>query len=344
MTLDIKESLCYDDVLITPAFSDVRSRSECDISVRLGGKVLLRLPVISAPMDTISGTKMCKKMHELGGMGMLHRYMSLDETADAVAELDGTNTCFTVGTLANDKERIDLLLALGVNNICIDVAYGDTQLTKETIHYIRKSFKGLLIAGNVCTYNGSRALLAWGADVVRTGIGGGSVCSTRLKTGVGAGQLSAVWNTSHDIFGSPTLRTIADGGIRTAGDAAKALAAGTQCVMVGGMLAGTDCTPYWNEQKALYGSFISYRGMASKEAREKFTGKESNNAEGVSTEVRALPAGSTESVITDIVEGIRSSMSYVGARSLYSFQEKATFVRVSPSTVIENGPHKIKMG
>ncbi len=349
----IQEGLTFDDVLIVPGYSTIRSRSEseCDTATRLGA-FDFSIPICSANMDTITDSKMAKAMAWQGGLGIFHRYMSVDEARDRVSKMrlfQITNSHFSppivisVGTVDKDKERIDVIIDSQAEGICVDIAHGHSIQMAETLDYIRgRGYKGLLIAGNVATRHGAVFLKSHGADVVKVGVGPGSVCTTRIKTGCGVPQLTAILNCSRgwDHTVPPDINVIADGGIRTPGDAAKALAAGARAVMIGGMLAGTDCVPGWIQPSGvLHERKIIYRGMASKEAREAFTGQEAINAEGISTTVHAKAVGSTEQVIKEITEGIRSAMSYVGASNLDEFHKRATFIRVTPATVVENSPH-----
>ena len=330
----ITDGYSFDDVLIIPQYSEVASRSLCDITPTLP-KMQLNIPVFAANMDTICGMSMVKKMAALGGCGILHRYMPSSSTHNFIQEWDedlGT-LIVSVGTLEKDKQRINSVLCSTTKNlgICVDIAHGNSKNMIDTLDYIRNSgvsLDGPVIAGNVCTYDGACRLFDAGADIVKVGVGSGSVCTTRSKTGCGLPQLVSIQTCA---AAGPV---IADGGIRYPGDAAKALAMGAQAVMVGGMLAGTDCVPKY----AHAGKSMPFRGMASKEAREDFQ-QDPNHSEGVALTVVKQGSGSTEKVINNLVEGIMSSMSYVGATTLEEFREKAIFVKITPSAVKENGAH-----
>lgn len=316
----------FDNYLIEPSFSNLSSRSEADISWNLG-PINFKIPIIAANMDTICGEKMAVKMAHLGGLGVVHRYMSVaDYHKIALKEwyLQQENKyplALAVGTLNNDRERIEAFAREDsrADILCVDIAHGHSEHMKQTIKHIKKlGFRGQIIAGNVATPRAVEDLLQWGADVVKCGIGGGSVCATRIKAGTGFPQLAAIARCAE------VGPIIADGGIRSPGDASKALAAGASAVMVGGMLAGTDCVPQWEYP----GVDIHYRGMASKAARRAF-GQQPVNAEGVVKVVPALGVGSTEEVVNEMVEGIKSAMSYVGVRNLTDFYDKSRLVRVS---------------
>lgn len=352
----------FDDVSIVPAYSEVESRSEyhLDTSVKMGVNTF-KLPIIASNMDTITDIKMAKKMAELGGLGIIHRYMSVEDTKERLrlwGELGMWEAkhpiALSVGSSKNavEKERIDAIL-MDPNRcwddneviLCVDLAHGDSKHMVDSIVSLRKDYKfgGTIIAGNTATASGTGRLREAGADVVRVGIGGGSACTTRQKTGCGIPQLSSVL----DCAASATI--ISDGGHRIPADIGKALVAGASFVMLGGMLAGTDCTPHWDEAMAHHAKSlkfghtdelpeVSYRGMASKEAREAFSGV-SKNAEGASFRTKIKPEGSTEDVVRVIMEGIYSTMSYTGCTTIEELFEKAKFARVTSSTVGENIPH-----
>jgi len=263
--------------------------------------------------------------------------MNVTETHNIIQDWnrdkDGT-LIVSVGSLSNDKRRIDVVLNKAIKEnrdigICVDLAHGDSFHMIDTLNYIRENtFSNLVIAGNVCTYEGASRLFDAGADIVKVGVGPGSACTTRIKTGCGYPQLCAVQECSE---AGPI---IADGGIRYYGDAAKAIAVGADAVMIGGLLAGTDCTPQWSPD----GSDVEFRGMASKAARTSCGGT-SNNAEGVSTQVPWRPQGSTQEVVEELVEGIQSAMSYTGVRSIKEFHLKSQIINTTSSIMKENGPH-----
>jgi len=337
------QHLTYDDVLIVPAYSEVRSRSLCDTTTVFTSKhgydleVKLKIPVIAANMDSICGYEMADFLDSIGAAGIIHRYMPVEDTIKIINASKMKNLFLSVGTLDNDRDRIDAILKYaggyeesqyGKVHICVDIAHGHSIMMKETVQYIReKGFPNLLIGGNVATQEATMDLVSWGCDVVKVGVGPGAVCSTRTKTGVGMPQLTAVNNCSyyHDV------QVIADGGFKTAGDFAKALGIGAKACMTGSLFAGCDYTPQWRYDEDI----INYRGMASAEAQKAYKGKFSN-AEGVSAYVKNKGLGSTEKVINEIREGIKSSMAYVGAFNLQEFRDKANFILVTGNTLLEN--------
>jgi IMP dehydrogenase len=340
---DNKIGLCYDDVLIVPRYSDVLTRSAVILAPNFKPFTSLdshfkpftglKIPIISANMDTITGIKMAKKMQELGGFGIIHRNESIQNIDKAFKNIEPKNVFVAVGSYLNNKQRIDDVMSRGYN-ICVDIAHGDSYHMKKTLEYIRSKDSNIfIIAGNVATPDACIALNYWGANLVKVGVGGGSACTTRIKTGCGVPQLTAVLDCAQ--AGIPF---IADGGIRNSGDAAKALAAGANFIMIGGMLAGTDCTPNWNYEDALLGKDMEFRGMASFKAKEA-TGLAMRHEEGISTKVKARFEGSTEEVIQGLVDGIKSAMSYAGCFTLQEFSYRATFMQVSSNTYKENHAH-----
>lgn len=333
-------NVSFDDVLLVPRFSRIKSREDCSLKTDLGNTPL-HLPIIAANMDTICDVKMAKFMATQDGLGIIHRAMPVTETYEIMSDwyqdedVQFDPLCMSVGCLRKDQHRIDTILSYCDNNpgnkvrICVDIAHGNSNNMLETLDHIRHyGYEGLVIAGNVCTPNGVERLVAAGADVVKVGIGPGSACSTRNKTGCGYPQLAAI------IECAKVGPIIADGGIRTSGDAAKALAAGAKAIMIGGMLAGTDCTPGWDEDL----TFSKFRGMASKEAR-KAQGEPTANPEGISVTVVNRPQGSTQEVIQGIIEGVQSAMSYSDASNLDEFRRNAQIIEVRPSIMLENSPH-----
>jgi IMP dehydrogenase/GMP reductase len=355
---DIHTALTFDDVLIKPKHSQVLSRNQ-PLNWKLG-KYHFFHPIIPANMDTISGVKMLENQCKTKGLGIHHRYSSLQEYSglrhlfDRDASFYGP-LALSVGSIHSDQERIDWCID-NADIICLDIAHADSIHASDTLNYIRRQFTGPIIAGNVCTPEGTRFLLEHGATMVKVGVGPGSVCTTRIKTGCGYPQLEAIARCAE--MGP----IIADGGIKTPGDAAKALAAGASAVMIGGMFAGTDCVPGWDEaQKQVEDILkryptgperdyhlgrdfvvpqprITYRGMASNEARAA-SGQQAKNAEGVSKTITCKPVGSTTQVLEDLFEGIRSAMSYNGSETLNHFARTAEFVRVTSSSQVENHPH-----
>lgn len=318
-----KEALTFDDVLLVPQHSDVESRSEVDTTTQVGG-LTLKVPIFSANMDTITGLEMAEAMSDAGGAGVLHRYQHPDAILAALRVLKQADRVAipSVGIHYDDKVAAKHYRDL-TRHICVDVAHGDTKATLQMVDFLRNTLGyDTVIAGNVVTLQAAKRLEKAGANVIKVGVGPGSVCTTRSVTGHGYPQFSAIM----EIAGAGCYDVIADGGLKSSGDIVKALAAGADAVMTGSLFAGCPECPGDGE----------YRGMASAEAQIEFRGRISNRAaEGVA--VRVGKKSPTNVVMAELAGGIRSGFSYSGARTLEELQEVAQFVKVSPNTVVENG-------
>tara|TARA_R110002126_G_scaffold53905_10_gene146034 strand:+ start:3503 stop:4510 length:1008 start_codon:yes stop_codon:yes gene_type:complete len=329
---DKEIQLCFDDVLIKPQFSDIKSRSEVKLDAYCNG-LNLSVPIISSPMDTVTEYDMYKEMSKLGGLGVIHRYNTIEEQVK-IASFDPSNCCCAVGVSGDFLERTSALVKIGVQKICIDVAHGHTAAVRDALWAIRKEF-GVdlhIMAGNVATLSGFNDLSDWGANSVRIGIGGGSICSTRLQTGHGMPTFASILECAKS---DREAALIADGGIRTAGDIVKALGAGADAVMLGSMLAGTDETP--GEIIAVKGKSVKvYRGMASKEAQYAWRGHTAS-LEGVSSTVELK--GPVKDVMFELTQNIRSGLSYSGSRSITEFQSKVQFIRQTSLAAGESKTH-----
>jgi IMP dehydrogenase len=356
------KALSFDDITLVPRFNNIISRKNVDTSVKFGG-LNLSIPIFSANMDTITGVEMAKKMHELGGLGFLHRFCSIEDNVqmflDSTSKNKKTKSCgqAVVSLGVNEGlQRFSALYEVGASHFCIDVAHGHSKAAGEIIKEIRDFSSGkkyrdvYIIAGNVCTPEGAEYLAACGADAIKVGIGPGSVCSTRIKTGFGVPQFTAIQECRQ-----VQCFLIADGGIRTPGDVVKAFAAGADAIMLGGMLSGTDETPGEILQKKqsdfdLDGSFSTYgvgektkvfRGMASKEAADDFLGglNDWKTAEGVEIKVKAK--GPVSNVVSDIMGGLRSGMTYAGANNIAQIRERARWREITSAGYKEGTPHGV---
>ena len=343
MIIDMNECVTFDDLLMVPQYSDIDSRSEITLRTWLK-PFLLSLPIISSPMDTVTGFDMAREIHDAGGIGILHRFMSI-ELQCQMYEMLGATGCFpgaAVGTSGDSKERATALFRSGCRMFCIDVAHGHHKAVAEMIKFI-KTLGGIheervsVIAGSVATVDGYRFLDDNGADVVRVGVGNGSICSTRLETGHGHPQASALiainaWREET----KGNAKIMADGGMRKTGDIVKALGLGADYVMLGSMLAGTTEAP-GNLFVAPDGKqYKAYRGMASIEAQEAFRGSAKSN-EGISTTIPYK--GEVRPILEDIRQNIKSGLSYSGARTLDEFRKKVKFVRQTEAGKAESYTH-----
>ena len=337
--------LSFDDVLLVPQYSDIRSRSEIDTSVKLTKKnfeINLDIPIVSSPMSTVTEAYMCNAINSLGGMGIIHRYNTIHFQRKLVSYVYNNNLkSAAIGVTGDYKERLNELVSEGLTIVCIDVAHGDHVLVKEAITYISNKYPDLfIIAGNVATPEAYERLSTWGADAIRTSVGSGSICTTRIQTGHGVPTLNAVidcYEAKKNILknGGKAAYIIADGGIKNSGDIVKCLAAGADLVMLGSMLSGTKETPgkviISNDGKKVK----KYSGMASKTAQKTWRGSYSS-IEGVSTHVTYK--GTISKVVNEIMSNVRSGMSYSGARNLCELRE-AQFVLQTQNAHSEGQPH-----
>jgi len=342
--MKFKEAVTYDDMLMVPQYSDIESRSEVDISSTLGRGKVLELPIIASPMDTVSEEAMAVTMNNQGGMAIIHRYNTVeDQTKMAQHAIQQTDWAGNVGAaigITDDyMRRAEALVAVGVDTLCVDVAHGHHILMKKALKNLREEYDNHIhiMAGNVCTLEGVNDLADWGADSIRCNIGGGSICSTRMVTGHGLPGLQTIFDCART---DRDVAIIADGGIKTAGDIVKALAAGADFVLCGSLLAGTTESP---------GPIVSlpdgsrakeYRGMASKDAQLEWRNK-SSTPEGVASYIPYK--GSVVDILKDLEGGIRSGFSYSGARTLTELRNKVEWARQTSAGTSESGTHILNL-
>lgn len=317
--------ITYDDVLIRPAYSTLNSRQDAKPIVNLGKYRLS--PIIAANMTTIATSRMQAALAPFGCIVPFDRNQPILDEVNCITHAKRGTVPVAASIGLNDRERTASVASLA-DWLFLELAYADSKDALAEVAWLKKTFPTkIIVVGNVATKEATERLATAGADIAKVGIGPGAVCSTRIVTGCGVPQLSAVI----DCAAGP-LPIIADGGIKTSGDIVKALAAGAMFVMIGSMLAGTDETP------GMRGSRL-YKGMASKEAQ---VDKNGELPEGIVPEGIALSIpdkGPAKYIIMDLIAGLRQGMSMVGARTLQELQEKAVFQFVSGSTVAENVPH-----
>jgi len=333
----IRQALCFDDVLLEPQYSDIHSRKEVDTSVKLGTMTTLRIPIVSSPMDTVTESAMASAMIQSGGLGIVHRYNTIEEQSKIVKRALKKSAGIVGVAIGVSGDYIDRACAsrdVGARVLCVDIAHGHHVLMRSALRTLRRTFGSTvhIMAGNVATLVGFNALADWGADSIRVGVGGGSICSTRIQTGHGIPTLQSIIDCSRTDRDS---LLIADGGIKNSGDIVKSIAAGADLVMLGSMLAGTTETP--GEIIYLEGNRCkAYRGMASKDAQIQWRGHTAS-IEGVSSTVPLK--GDVSSVISEIMTGLRSGMSYTGVRNLRNLHLKSNFIRQTSAGSIESSTH-----
>jgi IMP dehydrogenase len=333
--------LTYDDVLIVPSKSAVRSRKDPSLSTRLTRNRRIELPFISANMDTVTESEMAIAMHKMGATGILHRFMTTEEQILEVRKMKDAGCellAASIGVNEEGRERAGKLVNEGVNVLTIDIAHGHSTAMIETLRWLRDRFNDRveIIAGNVATPEGTEELIEAGADAIKVGIGPGSMCTTRVITGAGVPQLTAVaWCA--EVARGKGVPVIADGGLRSSGDVVKALAAGAETVMLGSLLAGCLETP-----GTIHYGKKHYRGMASRAAQVSWRGSlpEGMAPEGEATSVPVK--GHVKDVVGELAGGLRSGMSYMNASDLSEIYERARFIEMSPSGYRESVAHGLR--
>jgi len=342
------EGLTFDDVTLVPQFSEVGSRHDVNLTCGSHFGFGMSTPILSANMATVTGPEMCRAMMNAGGAGVLHRFQSLyPNLTNELESLKDTNFIGSIGVDENDYiTRLEIYNNYKCNVVCIDVAHGHHARVFKTIEFIKENYPEMtIIAGNICTAIAARNLLSVGVDVLKVGVGSGSHCTTRVVTGHGVPQITAIMDVRQaalDFTYQVPNRygIIADGGIRNSGDIAKALAAGADYVMVGKLLAGCKESP--SEAIMTDGRLQKvYRGSASYEAQRGRRDKSTIIAEGVQSFVPYT--GDTIDIIANLSSGIKSACSYSGASSLKTFRDNAQLMRVTHSSYVEGTPHGARL-
>lgn len=331
-----EQAFTFDDVLLEPQHRTIASRSEVDLTSQVTTNYKLKNPLISANMDTITEESMAYNMSKLDCLGILHRFMEARYLESILMRLRANLTnkaLLAISVGLNNDDFLPLIEKYKIQIACIDIAHGDCPEVIELIKRIKSMYDCDVIAGNVATYEGASRLYEAGADSVKIGIGSGSLCSTRINTGCGFPQLSAILECAKAAQGRPL---ISDGGMRYSGDMVKSFAAGATAVMCGGILAGTLETP--GEIVDHHGKqYKEFRGMASRSAMINWKGDSKKAPEGESTFVKYK--GPIEPIISDLIGGIKSGCTYCNARNLQELRDNAVFVKVTPTVKLENIAH-----
>ena len=328
--MKLKQTNSFDDVLLVPKFSEIESRREINLSTNLSDGVVLSLPIVSSPMDTVTESEMAIAMSESGGIGIIHRYDTIAGQSNKVLKAvknGAQNVGAAVGVSGDYLDRSIALVKSGVDVLCVDIAHGHHVLMRHALKVLRNTFGDdvHIMAGNVATLEAFNDLADWGASSIRVGIGGGSICSTRIQTGHGMPTFQSILECSKS---DRDAALIADGGIRNSGDVVKA-------VMLGSLLSATSESPgeeiYLNGEK-----HKTYRGMASKDAQIDWRGHFAS-VEGVSSTVPMK--GPVSNVLEEIERGIRSGMSYSGAKTISELHSKSEFIIQTAAGATESSTH-----
>lgn len=339
----IEERYTFDDVLIEPAESDMEPH-EADVSIALSPTIRLAAPILSAAMDTVTEVDMVIALGKAGGLGVLHRNCTIEQQVSWVQEIKKEGVLVGAACGPFDEKRAKSLCESGVDALIIDCAHGHNTKVIASVAKMRALFPDVyLIAGNIVTEKAAQQLAAH-VDAVKVGVGPGSICTTRIVSGVGVPQLSAIQEVVKGCAGTE-VKVIADGGIRTPGDMAKALAAGAHAVMLGSVLGATKESPGERIEKEGV-VYKTYRGMGSRsvlEARmsdDRYLQKNRTILpEGI--EAALEEKGTVQTVVEEYIGGLMVSMGYVGAHSLSEFHQRAHFIRVTAAGVNESRPHSV---
>ncbi len=336
--------ITFDDVLLVPQESDIRP-SEVHLGTKLTKRLTLMAPLCSSAMDTVTEARMAIAMAELGGIGILHRNCTIKEQVAMVEEVKKKKLRLAGAAIGpHDLDRAKALDRAGVNVISIDCAHAHKPGIVADAKKIKKAIKADLIVGNIATAAAAKALLGV-ADALKVGVGPGSICTTRIIAGVGVPQLTAIMDVA-SVAHKAKIPVIADGGIRYSGDIVKALAAGADTVMLGGLFAGTDEAP--GEIITINGKkYKAYRGMGSLGAMQKGESTDRYFQKGAKKYVPegvegVVPSkGSLADVVFHLLGGLKSGMGYVGARTIIELHARAQFIQITPAGRAESHPHSI---
>lgn len=359
-----KDALTFDDVLLVPQYSEI-TPDMADVSTKLTNTFKMNVPFLSAAMDTVSEHKLVTALALAGGLGVIHKNMSIADQAKEVEmvknyEFDNEKNkrvlidkkgrlCVgaAIGVTADMMDRVNALMDAGVDVFVLDSAHGDSKNIINAIKNLRLEYPSMeLIAGNVATYEGALDLMKAGASAVKVGMGPGSICTTRIIAGIGVPQLQAVMDCAR-ASKEMNVPIIADGGIKYSGDVVKALAAGANTVMLGGLFATCEEAPgdiYESNGK----KYRTYRGMGSIEAMAKGstdryfqTGHKKFVAEGVQGIVEVKTT--VEELVFQLIGGLKAGMGYCGSKDIPTLQEKGTFIKITNNALLESHPHDISI-
>ena len=347
----IKESLTFDDVLLVPRYSDILP-SETNISIQLSKKINLKNPFLSSAMDTVTESKMAIAMNKLGSLGVIHRNLKRNVQSNEVLKVKNKKfkVGAAIGTSDDDLIRAKMLIDSGVDLLVIDTAHGHSKKVLDILKKVRKINLNIPICvGNIASGEAAKKLYNSGADILKVGIGPGSICTTRIIAGIGVPQISAIMEVRNNIK-NKKIKIISDGGIKFSGDIAKAIAAGADAVMMGSIFAGTEESP--GKKYRFNNKFYkSYRGMGSIGAmsagssnryfQKNYKDKSKFIPEGV--EGRVLFKGKVGDIVYQLQGGLRSSMGYIGAKTIDEINKKAKFIKITKAGFYESMVHSVEM-
>ena len=347
----IKEALTFDDVLLVPRYSSVLP-SETNLNIDLGYNLKLKIPFLSSAMDTVTESDMAIAMAQKGGLGIIHRNLSIDGQSREIKKVKKKNLLVgaAVGTGNEDLMRTKSILDSGVDLIVVDTAHGHSAKVIEILSKIKKiNSKVPICVGNIASGEAALKLYNEAADILKVGIGPGSICTTRMMAGIGVPQITAVLKVKKSMK-NKKIKIISDGGVKFSGDIIKGIAAGADVIMMGSIFAGTEESP---GKKFKYKSkfYKSYRGMGSIGAmlagssnryfQKNYKNKSKFVPEGV--EARVFYKGSVDKILYQLQGGLRSSMGYIGAKTIAEIKKKAKFIKITKAGFYESMVHSVEM-
>jgi len=347
----IKEALTFDDVLLAPRYSSILP-SETNLHSDLGYNLKLKIPFISSAMDTVTESTMAIAIAQKGGLGIIHRNLSIKDQSKEIRKVKKKNLLVgaAVGTGSDELIRIKSAIDENVDLIVIDTAHGHSEKVIKILSKIKKlNLKIPICVGNIATAEAALKLYNEGADILKVGIGPGSICTTRMIAGIGVPQISAVLEIKKSMK-NKNIKIISDGGIKFSGDIVKGIAAGADAIMMGSIFAGTEESP-GKKYKYKNKFYKSYRGMGSIGAmsagssnryfQKNHKDKSKFVPEGV--EARVIYKGSVNKILYQLQGGLRSSMGYIGAKRILEIQKKAKFVKITKAGFYESMVHSVEM-
>ena len=348
----IKEALTFDDVTLAPKYSEILP-TEVDTTVKLTNNLKLKIPLLSSAMDTVTESRMAIAIAKAGGIGVIHRNLNIKKQITEIKKVKKHKLIVgaAVGAGFHEFKRAKEIIKEGVDLIVVDTAHGHTKKVSEIIKYIKKiKNKNIaLCAGNIATPEAAKFLIKLGVDIIKIGIGPGSICTTRLVAGIGVPQLSAILSVRKGLK-NKNVKIISDGGIKYSGDLAKAFAAGADAVMIGSLFAGTNQTP-GRLIKKNGKLFKSFRGMGSVGAMNKgsadryFQIKQKDISKYVPEGVEGFVKykGDVGSIIFKLIGGLRSSMGYLGSKDIFKLRNKPNFVKITKAGFYESMVHNVDL-
>ena len=346
----IKEALTFDDVLLLPQYSSILP-SNTNINVNLSKSINLKIPFLSSAMDTVTESKMAIAMAKNGGLGVIHRNLKIKQQCNEIKKVKKIRLKVgaAIGTSQNELTRAKYLIDSGVDLLVIDTAHGHSHNVIKMLNKIKKfSKKTTICVGNIATGDAAKLLYNSGADILKVGIGPGSICTTRMVAGIGVPQITALINVKK-AMNKKKIKIISDGGIKFSGDIIKAVAAGADAIMMGSIFAGTEESPgkifkLKNKLYKLYRGMGSIGAMSSGSSERYFQKKYKDKSKFVpeGVESRVLYKGKISKIIYQLQGGLRSSMGYIGAKKLEEVSKKSRFIKITKAGFYESMVHSVE--